>query len=62
HAVPPPYTGNYMPSRPDLSFARLDDSVHKIKVSETETSISKTSKDSLEKPKTIRSSAPIIED
>ncbi|GJV13137.1 ribonuclease H-like domain-containing protein [Tanacetum coccineum] len=22
HAVPPPYTGNYMPSRPDLSFAR----------------------------------------
>ncbi|GKA59201.1 putative ribonuclease H-like domain-containing protein [Tanacetum coccineum] len=21
HAVPPPYTGNYMPSRPDLSFA-----------------------------------------
>ncbi|GKB50668.1 putative ribonuclease H-like domain-containing protein [Tanacetum coccineum] len=29
HAVPPPYTGNYMPSRPDLSFARLDDSVYK---------------------------------
>ncbi|GJW23154.1 hypothetical protein Tco_0033776 [Tanacetum coccineum] len=27
HAVPPPYTGNYMPSRPDLSFAGLDDSV-----------------------------------
>ncbi|GJX80443.1 putative ribonuclease H-like domain-containing protein [Tanacetum coccineum] len=26
HAVPPPYTGNYMPSRPDLSFAGLDDS------------------------------------
>ncbi|GJS85718.1 hypothetical protein Tco_0752259, partial [Tanacetum coccineum] len=22
HAVPPPYTGNYMPPRPDLSFAR----------------------------------------
>nr|GFD05402.1 hypothetical protein [Tanacetum cinerariifolium] len=20
HAVPPPYTGNFMPSRPDLSF------------------------------------------
>ncbi|GJV71492.1 retrovirus-related pol polyprotein from transposon TNT 1-94 [Tanacetum coccineum] len=27
HAVPPPYTGNYMPSRPDLSFVGLDDSV-----------------------------------
>ncbi|GKF33883.1 hypothetical protein Tco_0107083, partial [Tanacetum coccineum] len=31
HAVPPPYTGNYMPSRPDLSFARLDDYVYKAK-------------------------------
>ncbi|GKF40065.1 hypothetical protein Tco_0120126, partial [Tanacetum coccineum] len=28
HAVPPPYTGNYMPSRPDLSFAGLDDYVY----------------------------------
>ncbi|GJZ03885.1 hypothetical protein Tco_0537160 [Tanacetum coccineum] len=36
HVVPPPYTGNYMPSRPDLSL--------------------------LEKPKTVRPSAPIIED
>ncbi|GKC63095.1 ribonuclease H-like domain-containing protein [Tanacetum coccineum] len=31
HAVPPPYIENYMPSRPDLSFARLDDSVYKTK-------------------------------
>ncbi|GJR18012.1 ribonuclease H-like domain-containing protein [Tanacetum coccineum] len=69
HAVPPPYTGNYMPPRPDLSFAGLDDSVFKSKVSETitsvleiETTTSKTSKDSLEKPKTIRSSAPLIEE
>ncbi|GJW47607.1 retrovirus-related pol polyprotein from transposon TNT 1-94 [Tanacetum coccineum] len=31
HAVPPPYTRNYMPSRPDLSFAGLDDSVYKTK-------------------------------
>ncbi|GJY13567.1 ribonuclease H-like domain-containing protein, partial [Tanacetum coccineum] len=51
HVVPPPYTGNYMPSRPNLSFARLDDS-----------SISKTSKDIVEKPKTIRPSALIIEE
>ncbi|GKF87527.1 hypothetical protein Tco_0258404, partial [Tanacetum coccineum] len=48
HAVPLPYTGNYMPSRPDLSFVGLDDSVYKTKVSE--------------KPKTVRPSAPIIED
>ncbi|GJW99606.1 ribonuclease H-like domain-containing protein [Tanacetum coccineum] len=38
HAVPPPYIGNYMPSRPDLSFAGLDDSP-KTKLSETETKI-----------------------
>ncbi|GJS65085.1 hypothetical protein Tco_0679649 [Tanacetum coccineum] len=65
HAVPPPYTGNYMPPRADLSFAGLDDSVFKSKVSETITSMpcaSKTSKDSLEKPKTVRSSAPLIEE
>ncbi|GJS50209.1 hypothetical protein Tco_0600330 [Tanacetum coccineum] len=62
HAVPPPYTENYMPLRPDLSFARLDDSVYKTKVSKTETSISKTSKDIIEKPKTVRPSAPIIEE
>ncbi|GJU17641.1 ribonuclease H-like domain-containing protein [Tanacetum coccineum] len=62
HAVPLPYTGNYMPSRPDLSFAGLDDSVYKTKVSETETSISKTSKDIVEKPKTVRPSAPIIDE
>ncbi|GJS45363.1 ribonuclease H-like domain-containing protein [Tanacetum coccineum] len=62
HAVPPPYTGNYMPSRPDLSFAGLDDSVYKTKLSETKTSISKTSKDIVEKPKTIRPNSPIIED
>ncbi|GJY87440.1 hypothetical protein Tco_0502068, partial [Tanacetum coccineum] len=62
HAVPPPYTWNYMPSRPDLSFARLDNSVYKTKMSETETSIIKTSKDIVEKPKTVRPSAPIIED
>ncbi|GJZ91391.1 ribonuclease H-like domain-containing protein, partial [Tanacetum coccineum] len=62
HAVPPPYTWNYMPSRPDLSFDGLDDFVYKTKVSETETSISKTSKDIVEKPKTVRPSASIIEE
>ncbi|GJV67453.1 putative ribonuclease H-like domain-containing protein, partial [Tanacetum coccineum] len=62
HVVPSPYTRNYMPSRPDLSFAGLDDSVYKTKVSETETSISKTSKDIIENPKTVKPSAPIIEE
>ncbi|GJV98578.1 ribonuclease H-like domain-containing protein [Tanacetum coccineum] len=69
HAVPPPYTRNYMPSRPDLSFAGLDDSVYKTNVSETITSVprnestaSKSSKDSLEQPKDVRPSAPIIEE
>ncbi|GKE69421.1 hypothetical protein Tco_1527493, partial [Tanacetum coccineum] len=62
HAVSPPYTRNYMPLRPDLSFVGLDDSVCKTKVSETKTSISNTSKDIVEKPKVVRSSAPIIKD
>nr|GFA89405.1 hypothetical protein [Tanacetum cinerariifolium] len=69
HVVPPPYTRNYMPSRADLSFAGLDNFVFKSKVSETitdmpkiKTNASKTSKDSLEKLKTVRSSAPLIKD
>ncbi|GJT87864.1 ribonuclease H-like domain-containing protein [Tanacetum coccineum] len=62
HAVPLPLFNRkiHCPTRPDLSFIGLDDSVYKTKVSET--SISKTSKDIVEKPKTIRPSAPIIED
>ncbi|GKC64216.1 ribonuclease H-like domain-containing protein, partial [Tanacetum coccineum] len=62
HAVPPSYTGNYVPLRSDLSFVGLDDFVYKTKVSETEISISKTSKDIVEKPKTFRPGAPIIEE
>ncbi|GJR44123.1 ribonuclease H-like domain-containing protein [Tanacetum coccineum] len=69
HEVPPPDTRNFMPPRPDLSFAGLDDSVFKSAISETvtsvhqtETSASKTSKESMEKPKTVRPSPPIIEE
>nr|GEX03651.1 probable serine/threonine-protein kinase PBL21 [Tanacetum cinerariifolium] len=58
-----------MPPRADLSFAGLDNYVFKSKVSETITNVlkiesnaSKTSKNSLEKPKTVRSSAPFIEE
>ncbi|GJU43115.1 ribonuclease H-like domain-containing protein [Tanacetum coccineum] len=66
---PPPYTRNYMPSRHDLTFAGLDDSVYKTNVSETissvpriESTASKSSKDILEQPKDVRPSAPIIEE
>nr|GEU51705.1 ribonuclease H-like domain-containing protein [Tanacetum cinerariifolium] len=59
HAVPPPYTRNYMPPRVDLSFARLDDYVFKFKISETRTSVnenesiaSKSSKEIRKEPKT----------
>ncbi|GKC70655.1 putative ribonuclease H-like domain-containing protein [Tanacetum coccineum] len=69
HAVSPLYTGNYMPSRPDLSFVGLDNSIYKTNVSETissvpriESTTSKSSKDSLEQPKDVRPSAPIIEE
>ncbi|GKB99846.1 hypothetical protein Tco_0985983 [Tanacetum coccineum] len=69
HIVPPPYTGNFMSPRPDLSFDRLDDSVFKSAVNESATSVhesktsaSKTSKESMEKPKTVRPSAPLIEE
>ncbi|GJU66654.1 hypothetical protein Tco_1252913, partial [Tanacetum coccineum] len=65
HAVPPLYTRNYMPSRPDLSFAGLDDSLYKTNVTSVprnESTASKSSKDNLEQPKDIRPSAPIIEE
>nr|GEV50401.1 hypothetical protein [Tanacetum cinerariifolium] len=52
--VLPPYTGNYMPPRTDLSFARLDDSLFKSKDIEDENvfkpkKVKKTVKPSLEK-------------
>nr|GEU42031.1 retrovirus-related Pol polyprotein from transposon TNT 1-94 [Tanacetum cinerariifolium] len=61
HAVPLPCTENYMPPRADLSFAGLDDSVFKFKISETRTSVnenesiaSKSSEEIREEPKTVR--------
>nr|GEZ38075.1 retrovirus-related Pol polyprotein from transposon TNT 1-94 [Tanacetum cinerariifolium] len=42
HAVPPLYTRNFMPPRPDLSFAGLADSVFKSVISETITSVHET--------------------
>ncbi|GKF30975.1 hypothetical protein Tco_0100773, partial [Tanacetum coccineum] len=59
HAVPPPYTGNFMPHKPDLVLADEDDcvfsepvtSVPAVKTSEVKTSESK--------PKSV--SEPLIE-
>nr|GEX83434.1 putative ribonuclease H-like domain-containing protein [Tanacetum cinerariifolium] len=48
HAVPPPLTGNYMPSKPDMSLAGLDDSIYKFNISETVTSLAKDEKDTPE--------------
>nr|GEU42658.1 putative ribonuclease H-like domain-containing protein [Tanacetum cinerariifolium] len=69
HAVPSPLTGNYIPPKFDLSFAGLDDSIYKFKISETVTSLTKDEKDDpetstacVEKPKEDRSSAPLIQD
>nr|GEV60448.1 inactive leucine-rich repeat receptor-like protein kinase CORYNE [Tanacetum cinerariifolium] len=69
HALPSPYTGNYMPPRADLSFAGLNDSVYKCKVTESisneskvETNVTKSCTHSIEIPKTDRPSAPIIEE
>nr|GEY44747.1 hypothetical protein [Tanacetum cinerariifolium] len=69
HAVPPLYTGNYMPPRADLSFAGLDDSVYMCKVTESisnkskvKTNVTKSYTHSIEKLKTDRPSAPIIEE
>nr|GEU98718.1 hypothetical protein [Tanacetum cinerariifolium] len=48
HAVPYPLTRNYIPSKSDLLFARLDDSIYKFKISETITSLTTDEKDAPE--------------
>ncbi|GJU01363.1 hypothetical protein Tco_1111701 [Tanacetum coccineum] len=66
--VPPPYTGNFMPPKPDLSFFGLEEFVNEPIVSEptvkklvVETSEAKASAD---KPKAVmkNNGAPIIKD
>ncbi|GJS95669.1 putative reverse transcriptase domain-containing protein [Tanacetum coccineum] len=68
NAVPPPYTGNFMPPKPDLSFYGLEEFVNEPIVSEptvkkpvVETSEVKANAD---KPKAVRKNngAPIIKD
>ncbi|GKB63140.1 ribonuclease H-like domain-containing protein, partial [Tanacetum coccineum] len=68
NAIPPPYTGNFMPPKPNLSFSGLEEFVNEPIVSEpifkkpvVETSKAKASAD---KPKVVKKNngAPIIED
>ncbi|GJT28359.1 ribonuclease H-like domain-containing protein [Tanacetum coccineum] len=56
NAVPPPYTGNFMPPTPDLSFTGLDEFVNKPVV--------ENRKSDEEEPKVVRKNddAPIIEE
>ncbi|GJS23974.1 ribonuclease H-like domain-containing protein [Tanacetum coccineum] len=68
NAIPPPYTGTFMPLKPDLSFSGLEEFVNEPIVSEptvkkpiVETSVAKASET---KPKVVRKNngALIIED
>ncbi|GJU21366.1 ribonuclease H-like domain-containing protein [Tanacetum coccineum] len=68
NAVPPPYIGNFMPSKPDFSFSGLKEFVNEPIVSEAtvkkpvvETNVAKASE---AKPKAVRKNngAPIIKD
>nr|GEX42321.1 copia protein [Tanacetum cinerariifolium] len=68
HAVPPPYTGNYMPPRADLYFVGLDNSVFKSKESDSEDEnvfkpkeVKKTVKPSLEKIKFVNARNTTVE-
>ncbi|GJY82325.1 ribonuclease H-like domain-containing protein [Tanacetum coccineum] len=56
--VLPPYTGNFIPPKPDLSFVELDESVTESAVENTKGKFSE------ENPKVVRKNngAPIIED
>ncbi|GJV98193.1 ribonuclease H-like domain-containing protein [Tanacetum coccineum] len=58
NAVPPPYTGNFMPSKPDLSFSDLEEFISEPIVENSEAKASEA------KPKAVRKNngAPIIED
>ncbi|GJV67408.1 hypothetical protein Tco_1482917 [Tanacetum coccineum] len=71
HAVPTPFTRNYMPPLADLSFAGLDDFVYRptanktsASVSKVEASVSQTSNISVEMPKvkSVRSSEVLIKE
>nr|GEW59476.1 hypothetical protein [Tanacetum cinerariifolium] len=60
HAVPPPYTGNFMPSKPDLILADMDEYVVSESVTSLPTVETNEAKTSKLKPKNL--SEPLIED
>ncbi|GJX98582.1 putative ribonuclease H-like domain-containing protein [Tanacetum coccineum] len=68
NVVPPPYTGNFMPPKPDLPFSGLEEFVNEPIVSKPEVKkpVVETSeaKASADKPKAVKKNngAPIIED
>nr|GEZ49542.1 hypothetical protein [Tanacetum cinerariifolium] len=59
HIVPPPLTGNYMPPKFDPSFAGLDDSIHKFKISKIVTSLTKDEKVALETNTALPTHIPV---
>ncbi|GJX29206.1 hypothetical protein Tco_0237285 [Tanacetum coccineum] len=60
HAVPPPYTGNFMPPKPDLTFADVDEYVVSESVTNVTAIATSKANTSESKPKSV--SEPIIED
>nr|GEU66505.1 putative reverse transcriptase, RNA-dependent DNA polymerase [Tanacetum cinerariifolium] len=62
NAVPPPYTGNFMPPKPNLVYPSLDDFIN-VNESVSESVVKKPTVES-NAPKTVRkeNKAPIIED
>nr|GEV28159.1 ribonuclease H-like domain-containing protein [Tanacetum cinerariifolium] len=58
NVVPPPYTGNFMPPKPDLTFTGLEEFANKLVVENYDAKTSKT------KPKDVRKNndAPIIKE
>ncbi|GKB17782.1 ribonuclease H-like domain-containing protein [Tanacetum coccineum] len=66
NAVPPPYTGNFMPPKPDLSFSGLEKFVNEPIVSEPTKPVAENSEAKISEGKTKaikkNNDAPIIED
>ncbi|GJY74182.1 ribonuclease H-like domain-containing protein [Tanacetum coccineum] len=60
HAVPPPYTGNFMPPKPDLVLADEDEYIFSESVTSVPAVATSEVKTSVSKPKSVNE--PLIED
>ncbi|GKB71097.1 putative ribonuclease H-like domain-containing protein [Tanacetum coccineum] len=60
HVVPPPYTGNFMPPKPDLVLADKDEYVFSESTTSVPSAATSEVKTSVSKPKSV--SEPLIED